>query len=212
MFVKKNCPFEINGPSLDLLAAGCNSQSGTGAQKAITQRRERVAWEGTKWIASFLTNFLWDTTLAMHEDPVQASSQTSRRCFGSQFTNLFMGEDWQLAWSCNEGGGSKRLSRELCGIISWDYCFKREAHLKEERARQSQNGPFPTYYCNGKKDLWRKQTAQSNGLEKFWKTWKEYELQLMMFKNMCQWPTFGLGVQSFFFSGHWGWFQLLQLR
>ena len=81
------------------------------------------------------------------------------------------------------GVGQKGLSRELCGIISWDYCFKREAHLKEERARQSQNGPFPTYYCNGKKDLWRKQTAQSNGLEKFWKTWKEYELQLMMFRQ-----------------------------
>ena len=54
----------------------------------------------------------------MLEGLILASSLTSSKCFGrqfSEFTELFKGKDQQLAWSGIERGGSKHINRELCG-------------------------------------------------------------------------------------------------
>ena len=73
--------------------------------------------------------------------------------FGSRFADLFKGEDQQLALSGDEGGGSKWFEWRIVwnNRLRLPYCFKREAHLKDERARQSRNGPFPNDYHNGKR-------------------------------------------------------------
>ena len=63
---------------------------GTDSPKAITQRLETV---GTKWIAGLWTNFSLETTLMMQEGPIPASSQTSRRCFGRLFAEMFKAEN-----------------------------------------------------------------------------------------------------------------------
>ena len=47
------------------------------------------------------------------------------------------------------GVGQNGLSWEIC----LDYCFQREAYLKEERALQSQNRLFPNDYHNGRKSF-----------------------------------------------------------
>ena len=67
-----------------------------------------------------------------------------------------------MAWNW-EGVGQNGLSTELCGIISWDYCFKQEAYLKAKRARQSQNGQFPNDYHNWKKGF----VKETNSLVKW---------------------------------------------